>query len=425
MDGYRGVPAAVRGTAGTRCLTSAARTLRGGTPFSTLRNHSGPRHAFPAASDPKVTIDVVCWPCTVCNIHLRAPRGVTLSQVDDLFDPPGYPTPAFKIKNNEVIRYATRLAAFHLTFPMDVPAQGLMRSQADPPPFPADYQVAPGDELDAQLWTLLNVHRRVNVYTIGPHPTIQDGAFGYTQFKKDSSMFNVLAWVHVSAISLVLWTDSQHPKRHLAGAIPVMACGSWLFCQRQQPAIATILWTLTVMSIIALLQQPVLFNRFLPTYQPQRLRLLLFFAMSLEGGALEKVHHALSNGPIGEIFEGLYRTLSKKELAMQKAVLSVRQGMNAGLWEVTYTMPLSLGFHSLNSGSIGAKQGINAGFWEVAYTIEMPLESYTPNSGSLGGVLVRWCNANLSKQGINAGFWEVAYPIAMSLESYIKNVLGS
>ncbi|KAJ6554685.1 hypothetical protein B0H19DRAFT_1154327 [Mycena capillaripes] len=189
MDGFLGVPATVRGTAGTRRLASISRSLPGG-PFSTLRNHSGPRRPFPPPADPKVTIDVVCWPCTV----------------DTLFDPPGYPSHAFKIKNSHAIKYAKRLADFHLAFQIEVPAQGVMSSaefsrtalqhlgnhRLTLPPFPADYDAGPADELDGQLWTLLHFRRRYDVYILEAHPSIQDSTFGYAQFKKISTMPNVL-----------------------------------------------------------------------------------------------------------------------------------------------------------------------------------------------------------------------------------------
>ncbi|KAF7349148.1 hypothetical protein MVEN_01437100 [Mycena venus] len=189
MDAYMGVPAVLHGTAGTRRLGSIARSLPGG-PFSTLGNHSGPRRPHPPTADPKVTVDVVCWPCTV----------------DPLFDPPGYPSPAFRIKNSHASKYAKKLADFHLIFQIEVPAQGLMSPaeftrtllehfgahRLTLPPFPADYDPGPADELDGQLWTLLHFRRRQDVYILEAHPIIQDGTFGRAEFKKISTIANVL-----------------------------------------------------------------------------------------------------------------------------------------------------------------------------------------------------------------------------------------
>ncbi|KAK6996017.1 hypothetical protein R3P38DRAFT_3288046 [Favolaschia claudopus] len=190
MDAYRGLPAPVQGSAGTRRVSSALRTLSGG-PFNTLVNHHVSRRGYPGSSLPQANIHVVCWPHTLDSEYY-----------------PSLPPPPAKIKNQHAQKYLTQLNQHHLVLSISVPGSG----QASPadfnrqifyhmeehslmfPEFPSDYPPGDADQLDGQLWVLCGMNRRQDKYTLSIHPNINDGRFGYAEFKRLSGQFaNVLA----------------------------------------------------------------------------------------------------------------------------------------------------------------------------------------------------------------------------------------
>ncbi|KAK7055621.1 hypothetical protein R3P38DRAFT_3564948 [Favolaschia claudopus] len=184
MDAYRGMPAPIQGSAGTRRMSSALRTLSGG-PFNTLVNHHVLRRGYPGSSLPQADIHVL-----------------------DSEYYPSLPPPPAKIKNQHAQKYLTQLNQHHLVLSISVPGSG----QASPadfnrqifyhmeehslmfPEFPSDYPPGDADQLDGQLWVLCGMNRRQDKYTLSIHPNINDGRFGYAEFKRLSGQFaNVLA----------------------------------------------------------------------------------------------------------------------------------------------------------------------------------------------------------------------------------------
>jgi hypothetical protein len=62
------------------------------------------------------------------------------------------------------------------------------------PPFPEDVEPGAADDLDGQLWFLLQVNLRKGTYSVAEHPTIQTIAFGHKEFVALNKKFaNVLA----------------------------------------------------------------------------------------------------------------------------------------------------------------------------------------------------------------------------------------
>ncbi|KAJ7245901.1 hypothetical protein B0H12DRAFT_1306591 [Mycena haematopus] len=205
MDAFSGVPAASERNVGTQRSESIVHSLPGG-PFATLRGHSGPRRAYPATvTDPRVEIDVVLWP----------------QNVDHDFDLPRHPSEPIKIKNADLKRYISRFADHHLVFNIKVPGQGvtspaefsrqllayLSTHNLTMPPFPSDYEHDGADDLDGQLWILLDVQRRVDVHTLSAHFTINDNTFGYAQFKKFTSKFPSILFTPTSSVPLPTATN--------------------------------------------------------------------------------------------------------------------------------------------------------------------------------------------------------------------------
>ncbi|KAJ7219822.1 hypothetical protein B0H12DRAFT_1270670 [Mycena haematopus] len=205
MDAFSGVPAASERNVGTQRSESIAHSLAAG-PFATLRGHSGLRRAYPTTvTDPRVEIDVVLWP----------------QNVDHDFDLPRHPSEPIKLKNADLKRYISRFADHHLVFKIKVPGQGvtspaefsrqllahLSTHHLTMPPFPSDYEHDGADDLDGQLWILLDVQRRVDVHTLSAHFTINDNTFGYAQFKKFTSKFPSILFTPTSSVPLPTATN--------------------------------------------------------------------------------------------------------------------------------------------------------------------------------------------------------------------------
>ncbi|KAJ6479988.1 hypothetical protein C8R47DRAFT_1074450 [Mycena vitilis] len=228
MDTFLGLPAPIQGTAGTRRAVSAARTLPHG-PFSTLGSHSGPRRGYPSGQgDPTVEIFVLFWPM-VANRD---------------YDPPGYPSPAIKIKNENLRRCALALEAHKLAFKVNVPATGrispaelsnqiltqLSAHGFTMPPFPAELEPGPADDLDGQLWGLLQATKSGDIFKLGPHTSIHDNSFTYQAIVKLNKKFpNVLPnandkhWMPVACRFGPLWGSLvcfSRPEAPLSGTHP-------------------------------------------------------------------------------------------------------------------------------------------------------------------------------------------------------------
>ncbi|KAJ7884387.1 hypothetical protein B0H14DRAFT_3432470 [Mycena olivaceomarginata] len=124
------------------------------------------------------------------------------------YHPPGSFSPEIKFKNSDARKYATALRDRQLIISVTVPSQGLMspaefsRQISAPfaahnitiPPFPEDVEAGAADDLDGQLWSLLQIKLRKGTYSVAEHPTIQTIAFGYKEFVALNKKFaNVLA----------------------------------------------------------------------------------------------------------------------------------------------------------------------------------------------------------------------------------------
>ncbi|KAJ7655710.1 hypothetical protein DFH06DRAFT_1132791 [Mycena polygramma] len=228
MDAFLGLPAPIQGTTGTRRAASAARSLPH-SPFSTLGNHSGPRRGYPSGQgDPTVEIFVLFWPM-VANSE---------------FDPPGYPSPPIKIKNEHLRRCALALETHKLAFKVNIPASGrispaelsnqiiaqLSAHGFTMPPFPDDLEPGPADDLDGQLWGLLQANKSGDIFKLGPHTSINDNSFTYQAIIKLNKKFpNVLPtandknWMPVACRFGPLWGSLacfSKPDAPLSGTHP-------------------------------------------------------------------------------------------------------------------------------------------------------------------------------------------------------------
>ncbi|KAJ7440580.1 hypothetical protein FB451DRAFT_1443184 [Mycena latifolia] len=188
---FRGLPAVIQGSTGTRRLASIARTVPHGAFVAATVNHSGPRRQYPGALQPPptMTVLVVVWPMVL-------PRGD--------YEPPGYPAPPIKLKNTHAKRYAEHFKKHGLVFDIKLAQEGpasirefgrdvkssLEASDLFMVPSPesgADDSVA--DDLDSQPWVILKAAVRGDVYTLDVHPSINDNTFGYAEFCKLNKKF--------------------------------------------------------------------------------------------------------------------------------------------------------------------------------------------------------------------------------------------
>ncbi|KAJ7159922.1 hypothetical protein C8R43DRAFT_1124288 [Mycena crocata] len=210
-----------------RRVENAQRSLPHG-PFAAAgANHFGPRSNYPKPTlmTPTVSLTIMCWP------------------LPGNYDFPGYKSPAIRLKNGHAKQYAKKFSTFSLPFDVDLPAKGAasvaefsssitkqlaLRNiimPADSEPGSSD--VSPGD-LDAQLWGLLAVRARADIYTFFPHPSINDVNFGFKELKKASGrlahpLSTSKRWAHIGeyhlhshalGLLLALWISSASHRCH-------------------------------------------------------------------------------------------------------------------------------------------------------------------------------------------------------------------
>ncbi|KAJ7723753.1 hypothetical protein DFH07DRAFT_783492 [Mycena maculata] len=189
VESFRGVPAPIQGSAGTRRMASANRSLPHG-PFAAAgANHSGPRHNFPSGAPPKATVYIMFWPNSDHGLYFSV-------QI-----PPAGPTSVAEFSRFVVGQLQAR------QFSLQQCPDGTLSG-------------ASSDDLDGQLWELLNRRPYGDVYTYSIHPSINDASFGFQEFKKIQKLKNPLnpdeLWIFLGGASpllspiSVLILSSQH-----------------------------------------------------------------------------------------------------------------------------------------------------------------------------------------------------------------------
>ncbi|KAJ7482745.1 hypothetical protein FB451DRAFT_1555697 [Mycena latifolia] len=193
ISAYQGPPAAVTGSAGTRRVASALRTLphnQIASSSSAASVHRGPRRGFPSGSNPfssNLSLLIALWPLVIPGVH----------------EPAGYGTRLLKAQNDHMLDVLNRLKLHNLLITVNVPRNGIAsavdftsqlvaalaphRLSLAPHPDPLDD--AQASQLNAQPFSLLSPTRRADVITFKPHPTINANIFGAEEFAKLGKKF--------------------------------------------------------------------------------------------------------------------------------------------------------------------------------------------------------------------------------------------
>ncbi|KAF8199842.1 hypothetical protein K438DRAFT_2015855 [Mycena galopus ATCC 62051] len=186
ITAFQGVPPAIGGSANTRRMASALRTLP---QHQATSNTRGSRRAYPSASpfSQNVSILVAIFPLTIPGDH----------------EPAGYGTRVLKARNNDMLDVLNRFGSHHLLVQVDVPRHGL----ASPPDFtqqittalalhgmalPPPSETLPDGgsaQLTRQPLALLSPTRRLDIVTFKPHPTINANNFGAEEFTRLARKF--------------------------------------------------------------------------------------------------------------------------------------------------------------------------------------------------------------------------------------------
>ncbi|KAJ7455177.1 hypothetical protein FB451DRAFT_1373321 [Mycena latifolia] len=193
ISAYQGPPAAVTGSAGTRRVASALRTLphnQIASSSSAASVHRGPRRGFPSGSNPfssHLSLLIALWPLVIPGVH----------------EPAGYGTRLLKAQNDHMLDILNRLKLHNLLITVNVPRNGIAsavdftsqlvaalaphRLSLAPHPEPLDDGQA--SQLNAQPFSLLSPTRRADVITFKPHPTINANIFDAEEFAKLGKKF--------------------------------------------------------------------------------------------------------------------------------------------------------------------------------------------------------------------------------------------